>query len=93
MIDDRNSKVISNVVLENREKLTVSGVLDVASFDDENVALETELGALMVRGADFRINKLNVDIGELVIEGQIDSLFYGDGYSKNKGGFFSRMFK
>lgn len=93
MLDDRNPKIVSNVMLQNREKLTVSGVLDVASFDDENVALETELGGIMIKGSDFRINKLNVDIGELVIEGQIDSFFYGDGYAKNKGGFFARMFR
>lgn len=45
-IDDRkmmNTNVIQNLVLENREKLSISGVLDVLSFDDQVVIVETEL--------------------------------------------------
>ena len=37
------NNVIQNLVLENREKLSISGVLDVLSFDDQVVILETEL--------------------------------------------------
>ena len=36
-LDDRkinNSNIVQNLVLENREKLSISGVLDVLSFDD-----------------------------------------------------------
>ena len=43
--------VIQNLVLENREKLNVSGVLDVLSFDDQIVMVETELGLLTIKGA------------------------------------------
>lgn len=45
-IEDRkmmNTSVIQNLVLENREKLSISGVLDVLSFDDQVVIVETEL--------------------------------------------------
>ena len=42
--------VIQNLILENREKLSISGVLDVLSFDDQIVILETELGLLTVKG-------------------------------------------
>ena len=38
-----NTGVIQNLILENREKLSVSGVLDVLSFDDEVVIIQTEL--------------------------------------------------
>ena len=41
--------VIQNLILENRGKLSISGVLDVLSFDDQVVILETELGLLTVR--------------------------------------------
>ena len=37
------SNVIQNLILENREKLSISGVLDVLSFDDQVVIVETEL--------------------------------------------------
>ncbi|MDR1100848.1 MAG: sporulation protein YabP [Clostridiales bacterium] len=82
----------SNIIIENREKMSVSGVLDVVSFDDAVVVLDTELGSIVVRGQEFRINKLNVDIGELVIEGKVDGFSYED-FEKNKPGFFARMFK
>lgn len=44
-IEDKKmpSNVIQNVILENRGKLSISGVLDVLSFDDLMVILETEL--------------------------------------------------
>ena len=38
-----NTNIIQNLILENREKLNISGVLDVLSFDDQIVIVETEL--------------------------------------------------
>lgn len=40
----QTNNVIQNIVLENREKLSISGVLDVLSFDDQIIIVETELG-------------------------------------------------
>ena len=70
--------VIQNLVLENREKLNVSGVLDVLSFDDQIVIVETELGLLTVKGENIRINKLSLDTSEIVVEGEINSLGYSN---------------
>ena len=56
-----NNNIIQNLILENREKLSISGVLDVLSFDDQIVILETELGLLTVKGENLRINKLSLD--------------------------------
>lgn len=84
-----------NLILENREKLSISGVIDVESFNDECVIVDTELGVLIVRGEDLHISKLNLDNSELNIEGDIVSCEYDDrDNSRSKGsGFFSRMFK
>ena len=49
------NNVVQNIVLENREKLSISGVLDVLSFDDQIVILETELGLL--RSEERRVGK------------------------------------
>lgn len=70
--------VIQNLVLENREKLNVSGVLDVLSFDDQIVMVETELGLLTIKGENIRINKLSLDTSEIIVEGEIDSLTYSN---------------
>lgn len=43
MIEEKNLNVIQNIFLENREKLNISGVRDVLSFDDQMVIVETDL--------------------------------------------------
>jgi len=96
MIEDKKTPKpkVQNLILENRERLSVSGVIDVESFNDESVIVDTELGVLVVRGMDLHINKLNIDSSELSIEGDIISCEYSDrDGSRSKGGFFARMFK
>ncbi|MGN1270167.1 MAG: sporulation protein YabP [Clostridia bacterium] len=90
-IDDRKNistmtNVIQNIVLENREKLNITGVLDVLSFDDQIVILETELGLLTVKGENLRINKLSLDTSEVTIDGEIYQLAYSEKNSIEKGG-------
>ena len=59
MEDNRNlSNEIQNIVLENREKLNVSGVKDVLSFDDQMIIVQTTLGLLTIKGENLRVNKL-----------------------------------
>ncbi len=81
------------VVIENRERLIISAVNDVESFDDEKVIVLTGMGTMTVRGAGFRINRLNVDEGQLIIEGEIDGIEYSDTVRDTGGGFFGRLFK
>ena len=87
--------VIQNLILENREKLSISGVKDVLSFDDLVVMVETELGLLTVKGENLRINKLSIDTSEVIVEGEISYLAYSDKeQSKVKGGsLISKIFK
>ena len=96
-VDERktiSTGVIQNLILENRGKLSISGVLDVLSFDDQVVILETELGLLTVKGENIRINKLSIDTSEVIVEGDISSLAYSDRESeKTKGTFMSKIFK
>ena len=98
-IEERKSTnigVIQNLVLENREKLSISGVIDVLSFDDQVVIVETELGLLTVKGENIRINKLSIDTSEVIVEGNISSMAYNDSDSTNiKGGgsLISKIFK
>lgn len=97
-IDERkqiNTSTIQNVILENREKLTISGVLDVLSFDDQIVIVETDLGLLTVKGENLRINKLSLDTTEVIVEGTISSLSYSDKNldKKSSGSFIGKIFK
>jgi sporulation protein YabP len=97
MVDEKRvaKPKVQNLILENREKLSISGVVDVESFNDENVVVITELGTLIVHGKELHINKLNLDNSELSIEGDIISCEYGDrDDGKSKGlGFIARLFR
>ena len=89
-----NTNVIQNLILENRSKLTISGVLDVFSFDDQVVILETELGLLTVKGEGIRINKLSHDTSEVIVEGNICSTNYSDKeLDKKNTSFLGKIFK
>ena len=85
--------VLQNLILENREKLNVTGVNDVLSFDDQVVIIETELGLLTVKGENLKINKLNIDTSEVIVEGRIDNLSYSEHQTKSEGGIFEKIFK
>lgn len=64
------------LVLEDRERLVISGVEEVERFDEEQVSLRTGQGQLVVRGEGLHIEQLSLDGGELRLEGQVDSLTY-----------------
>jgi sporulation protein YabP len=82
-----------NVIMENRKKVSVSGVDDVESFDENEIVMSTAQGILIVRGRDLRIEKLSLDSGDVVLEGTIEKLEYEDDVKTAGGGLFSRLFK
>ena len=82
------------VCIDGRKKLLVTAVEDVESFDDEKVVIICDMGTMTVSGAGFKINKLNVDEGELIIEGEVDEVQYSDRVSSQKeSGFFGKLFR
>ena len=89
MAEDKRNQVQlpHHLVLEDRRALTVSGVSDVDSFDELTVVIYTEMGELTVKGQGLHINRLNVETGDLTLEGTIDSLTYAEVHSRS-GGFF-----
>lgn len=89
-----NANIIQNLVLENREKLSVSGVVDVLSFDDQVVMIETELGLLTCKGENLKINKLSIDTSEVVVEGKVTYLAYSENSNnREEHSFLSKIFK
>ncbi|CCZ56122.1 sporulation protein YabP [Clostridium sp. CAG:1219] len=82
-----------NLILENREKLSVTGVVDIHSFDDELVLAQTDLGIITIKGDDLKMNKLNLENNELIVEGQISAIAYSDVVSSKKSGFMNKLFK
>lgn len=83
-----------NLVLEERRRLTVSGVSDVDRFDEQTVIVFTQMGELTVKGEDLHINRLSLEMGELAVEGEIVSLTYADRAAKQpQGSFWGRVFR
>ena len=79
--------------LDGRESLTVSGVEDVERFDETGIVMTTAVGTLVVTGEDLHIGKLNLDGGELHVDGAIHTLLYEDTAPRgDRGGLFRRLF-
>ena len=83
---------LGNIIIENRERTSIAGVIDVIGFDDETISLNTNQGGLTVQGRGFKINNLNVDSGELVIDGLVHGVTYEE-IQKEKESLWGRMFK
>lgn len=84
-----------NLSVENRQKTTVSGVLNVYSFNEAEIVVETIIGVLTIKGSMMHMSKLNLETGDLIIEGNFDSCSYSEKQDlKTKGsGFLSKMFR
>ena len=79
--------------LDGRERLLVSGVEEVERFDEEEIVMSTTAGTLVVGGTDLHIGKLNLDGGELHVDGSIHTLLYEDqAGGPGQGGFLRRLF-
>ena len=81
-----------NVIMEDRKSLTVTGVKDVDSFDEQTMIIYTDMGELTVRGTQLHINRLNTEAGELNVTGNIFGLAYTDDRDK-KAGLLGRLFR
>ena len=79
-----------HLILEDRQRLSVSGVEEVESFDESAIVMHTAQGTLVIRGENLHIEKLSLDGGDLKVEGDVDSLTYEDGRGEGSGGFFRR---
>ena len=86
---------IHNLILENRKKLSVSGVEEVESFNEDEIILRTlHHGVLVIKGTELHINRLNVDSGDVNIVGTVTDMDYIDESVKQKGqGLFARLLR
>ena len=78
--------------LVGRESLVVTGVEEVERFDEEEIVMRTTAGTLVVGGATLHIGKLNLEGGELHVDGSIHTLLYEDNAPNRQGGLLRRIF-
>ena len=77
-----------DLILKGRQKLTVTGVTEVISFDETAVVLKTELGALAVQGQGLQLKALSVEGGQTCVEWSISALLYEE---PRQGGWLRRL--
>ena len=92
MDDKTNLTAMHNIVLENRKRMTVSGVREVDNFDEQTIVAVTSMGELTIGGSSLHIDRFSTEDGELAVEGEISSINYSDEPAPS-GGFFSRIFR
>ena len=81
-----------NLILKDRAELTLSGVTDVDSFDETTIIAYTDYGELTVTGNNLHISSLDIDKGEMSVDGTINWLVYVNQGQKATG-FFSKVFR
>lgn len=91
MARNEQSAVKHTLILEDRARMTLTGVNEVRGFSDTAVSLKTGMGELVIKGKSLNIGKLNTDTGELYISGEFTSAVYSK--SRNSGGIFEGLFK
>lgn len=82
------------MTMENRKKLSLNGVMEVVSFNDEKIVLKSNLGNLTVKGTELKMNRLDVQNGDIVIMGIVDGIFYNNDLAKpQKENVLKKLFK
>ena len=75
--------------LSERKMLTMTGVTEVVSFDENAVVLQTSLGLLIVQGQQLSLKNLSLEGGQVAVEGMISAL----AYEEPRQGGWRRLFR
>ncbi|NLD19505.1 MAG: sporulation protein YabP [Clostridiales bacterium] len=81
------------VTIDNREKLTITEIADVDSFDEEEIRATLLKGAMVIRGEKLHIQMLDLKEGSAVITGTVNSIMYVKVRQKGEGGFLAKIIK
>ena len=84
-------KRIHEITLSKRAEMSISGVSEVISFDEESVRLMTVDGEMMIEGENIKIGVLDTERGVVTLSGKVDGFFYANDTKDVKKGFFARF--
>lgn len=80
-----------NVIIENRARMSLSGVTDVENFDENEISLYTSMGDMVIRGKNLHVESVSIESGEMSITGEIKSLVWGDKDRTKKPTLWQKM--
>ena len=78
------------LTLNERSRLTLTGVTEVVSFDENSVVLHTALGMLTIHGNQLQLKTLSLDGGQVAVSGTVSALIYED--PRPTGSWLRRLF-
>ena len=64
------------LILTERKSMTMTGVTEVVSFDENTVVLGTTLGTLVIHGENLQLKNLSLEGGQVAVEGTITAFIY-----------------
>lgn len=91
MAEQQRTAKRHNLAIDNRERLTATGIRRVDSFSDELIMAQTDMGQLNIKGVGLHIETLNSDSGDMLVTGKVSAISYTE--SGPNLSFFSRIFK
>lgn len=95
MLQEQTRPVAAHkLTMQNREKVDLTGVTEVVSFDNKIIELETVDGAVRFAGDGLHVKRLTLEKGEVELEGRIEEIIYHESRkAKTAGGVLSRLFR
>ena len=92
MTEYKDKTMPHSLILKDRKEISLTGVTDVDSFDENSIVAYTDFGELTIGGNNLHISTLNTETGELSSDGEISSMIYLDNRPRSEG-FFKRVFR
>ena len=93
MNGQQDKKTYHEFNIRMRKEMTINGVSEVISFDEQDIRLVTTGGEMFIEGNDMKIDVLDVDKGVVTLNGKIDAIYYSNDTKKEKSGFLGRLFR
>lgn len=89
-METKNIKHEQNIELKNRQSLNITGIKKVRAVNENLIILELEDSILTVNGSNIHVLKLDVEQGNMMLDGRFDVFKYSDG--RQKGSLIKRIF-
>ncbi|MBP3927580.1 MAG: sporulation protein YabP [Clostridium sp.] len=94
-MDEKTGIRPHSCLIQNRSSVSLTGVREVVSFDENQVVMDTDLGLLTLKGKDLHVSRLTVEKGEVDVQGTVDHMAYSSNEAHRKAGqsLISRLFQ
>ncbi|MGN0159498.1 MAG: sporulation protein YabP [Brotaphodocola sp.] len=94
-MDEKTGIRPHSCLMQNRSSVSLTGVREVVSFDEEQVVMDTDMGLLTLKGKELHVSRLTVEKGEVDIDGNVESVAYSSNEAYRKAGqsLISRWFR